>query len=186
VIAATRTHALGLAHKQIVKDSAMCRQGVPDYLIVMRKRGQNPEPVSHDPSGFGRWIGPPDGEPKAEKKLNHSINKYSHEVWRRYASPVWFDINPSDTLQRDSARDTDDSRHICPLQLTVIRRSIELWSNPGDVIFDPFTGIGSSGYVAIQEGRNFVGSELKDTYYRQSVANLEFAADQSQSQAGLF
>lgn len=212
LIAATRTHALGLAHKQIVKDSAMCRQGIPDYLIVMRKRGVNPQPVAH-PEGFTRWVGTkepepkerhggngwkqpdavtgtakglPRGEPRVERKANQAINKYSHEVWQRYASPIWFDINPSDTLQRDSARDDDDSRHVCPLQLTVIRRAIELWSNPGDVVFDPFSGIGSSGYVALQEGRKFVGSELKDTYYKQSVANLEFAADQSNSQSDLF
>ena len=211
LIAATRTHALGLAHKQIVKDSAMCRMGIPDYLVVMRKRGLNPEPVAH-PEGFTRWVGtpepepderiggngwkPPDiitgtakglprGEPRAERRSNQAINKYSHEVWQRYASPVWFDINPSDTLQRESAREDEDSRHICPLQLTVIRRAIELWTNPGDVVFDPFTGIGSSGYVAIQEGRKFVGSELKESYFRNAVENLKFAANQSQSQGSL-
>ncbi len=182
LIAATRTHALGLAHKQIVKDSTMCREGIPDYLVVMRKRGTNPEPVAH-PEGFTRYIGEsdpqdtprglPTGEPKSERRSNQSINKYSHEVWQRYASPVWFDINPSDTLQRQSAREEDDSRHICPLQLTVIRRAIELWSNPGDVILDPFGGIGSSGYVALEEGRRTVMSELKESYFRQMCRNLE-------------
>jgi DNA modification methylase len=172
LVAATRTHAIGLAHKQIVQDSALCRQGIPDYLVTMRKPGKNPEPVSHKPSGFGRWIGPPELEPKREKRTNHSVNKYSHEVWQRYASPVWFDINPSDTLQKTSARDDDDSRHICPLQLTVIRRAVELWTNPGDIVLSPFAGIGSEGYVALQEGRRFVGAELKDTYYRQACANL--------------
>ena len=122
LIAATRTHALGLSHRQAVEDSAMCRNGIPDYLIAMRKPGDNPEPVTHKPAGFSRWIGPEDREPKQLKKADPSKNKYSHEVWQRYASPVWFDINPSDTLQRESAREDDDSRHICPLQLTVIRR----------------------------------------------------------------
>jgi DNA modification methylase len=173
LIAATRTHALGLAHKQIVKDSSLCRVGIPDYLIAMRKPGKNPEAVTHQPSGFDRWIGPPEREPKAEKKKEPGKNKYSHEVWQRYASPVWFDIDPSDTLQRQSAREEDDARHICPLQLTVIRRAIELWSNPGDTVFSPFAGIGSEGYVAVAEGRRFVGAELKETYYRQAAANLE-------------
>ncbi len=174
LIAATRTHAIGLAHKQIVKDSALCRQGIPDYLVVMRKPNANPEPVEHK-NGFSRWIGPPELEPKQEKRSNQSTNKYSHEVWQKYASPVWMDINPSDTLQRDSARDDDDARHICPLQLTVIRRSIELWTNPNDIVFSPFGGIGSEGYVAIQEGRRVVTAELKDTYYRQLVSNLDNA-----------
>lgn len=175
LIAATRTHALGLAHKQIVEDSAMCRVGIPDYLIAMRKPGDNPEPVSHRPRGFERWIGPAESEPKAEKRKDPGKNKYSHEVWQRYASPVWFDIDPSDTLQRESAREDDDSRHICPLQLTVIRRAIELWSNPGDVVLSPFAGIGSEGYVAIEERRQFIGAELKATYYRQACRNLEAA-----------
>lgn len=185
LVAATRTHALGLAHKQIVEDSAMCRVGIPDYVIAMRKPGTNPEPVSHKPAGFNRWIGPPEREPHAERKIDPGKNKYSHEVWQRYASPVWFDIDPSDTLQRESAREDDDSRHICPLQLTVIRRCIELWSNPGDVVFSPFAGIASEGYVAIQEGRRFVGVELKGSYYRQGGRNLQ-AAVQSRSHGSLF
>lgn len=185
LIAATRTHAIGLAHQQLVKDSSICRQGIPDYLVTMRKQGPNPEPIAHKPAGLNRWIGPEDGEPRREKRANPQTNKYSHEVWQRYASPVWFDIDPGDTLQRTSARDQDDSRHICPLQLTVIRRAIELWSNPGDIVFSPFAGIGSEGYVAIQEGRRFVGAELKDTYYRQAVANLKRAVSE-RPQIGIF
>jgi len=186
LIEATRTKALGLMHKQLVKDSAICRVGSPDYLVVMRKPGVNPEPISHG-SGFNRWIGAPEDEP-AERKGNRTpkhaaqtpeidsrVNKYSHYVWQRYASPVWFDINPSDTLQKGSAREDDDSRHICPLQLTVIRRAIELWSAPGDIVLSPFTGIGSEGYVAIEEKRRFIGAELKESYYRQAVANLNVA-----------
>lgn len=185
LIAATRTHALGLAHKQIVEDSAMCRTGIPDYLVVVRKPGKNPEPVGHRPSGFNRWVGPPDHEPKADRRQDPKKNKYSHEVWQRYASPVWFDVDPSDTLQRESAREEDDARHICPLQLTVIRRAIELWSNPGDIVFSPFAGIGSEGYVAIGEGRKFVGAELKHSYYRQACANLAIARE-AHAQHGMF
>lgn len=177
LIAATRTHALGLAHKQIVTDSAMCRTGIPDYLVVMRKTGKNPEPVSHLPAGFTRWIGKPEDEPKAEKKSDPKTNKYSHYVWQNYASPVWMDIDPSDTLQLKSAREDDDSRHICPLQLTVIRRAIELWSNPGDVVFTPFAGIGSELYVALEEGRRAVGAELKESYWRNAVANCDAAIE---------
>lgn len=177
LIAATRTHALGLAHHQIVKDSSMCRTGIPDYLVVMRKRGKNPDPITHQPSGFTRWIGRPEDEPKAEKKSDPKTNKYSHYVWQNYASPVWMDIDPSDTLQRDSAREDEDSRHICPLQLTVIRRAVELWSNPGDIVYDPFAGIGSTGYVALQEGRKFVGSELKLSYFNQACRNLTAAVE---------
>ena len=172
-------------HKQIVKDSAICRVGSPDYVVVMRKEGDNHEPIPHAPSGFDRWIGRPEDEPKAEKKRESGLNKYSHYVWQRYASPVWFDIDPSDTLQRASARAEDDSRHICPLQLTVIRRAIELWSNPGDIVFSPFAGIGSEGYVAVEERRRFVGAELKDTYYRQACANLA-AAVKLRDQGTLF
>ncbi len=175
LIAATRTHAIGLAHKELVKDSSISRQGIPDYLVTMRKKGKNPEPVSHYPNGLNRWIGPSEAEPRHSKTADPKTNKYSHYVWQNYASPVWMDIDPGDTLQRDSVRDDDDSRHICPLQKTVIRRAIELWSNPGDVVFSPYAGIGSEGYVALQEGRRFIGAELKDTYFRQCCANLEIA-----------
>ncbi len=194
LIAATRTHALGLAHQQIVKDSAMCRVGIPDYLVTMRKPGVNPEPVKHGgewmvgeyrANGFQRYIGNSEDEPRQSRTPDARTNKYSHEVWQRYASPVWFDIDPSDTLQRQSAREEDDSRHICPLQLTVIRRALELWSNPGDVILSPFAGIGSEGFVALQEGRRFVGVELKETYYRQACANME-AALSSRNQGNMF
>ncbi len=175
LIEATRTKALGLMHKQLVKDSARSRNGGPDYLVMMGKPGVNPEPITHLPAGFTRYIGDPANEPKAAKGKDAATNKYSHEVWQRYASPVWFDINPSDTLQKQSAREDDDSRHICPLQLTVIRRAIELWSNPGDIVLSPFAGIGSEGYVALEERRRFVGAELKESYFRQCVGNLKAA-----------
>ena len=149
VIAMQRTKALGLLHKQIKKDSAMCRQGIPDYLVTMRKPGDNPEPVTHTNESF-------------------PVN-----VWQRYASPVWMDINPNDTLQKESAREQEDEKHICPLQLTVIRRAINLWTNPGDVVLSPFGGIGSEPYVALETGRKAVAIELKESYYRQMVANCK-------------
>ena len=166
VIAMQRTKALGLLHKQIVKDSCMSRQGIPDYLVTFRKPGENPERVE---GLFEHFAGENPPKP-ASDKVKDSIN-----IWQRYASPVWMDINPSDTLQRESARDEKDERHICPLQLQVIERALQLWSNPNDIVIDPFNGIGSSGYRALQMGRRYVGIELKESYYEQAVKNLKNA-----------
>lgn len=152
VTAMQRTKALGLLHKQLKKDSCMSRQGIPDYLVTMRKPGVNPEPVTHTNDTF------PVG------------------VWQNYASPVWMDINQSRTLQKESARENDDEKHICPLQLDVIQRGIELWSNPGDTVLSPFAGIGSEGYQAVLMDRKFIGFELKSSYYRLAVHNLASAA----------
>lgn len=149
VIAMQRTKALGLLHKQIKKDSAMCRQGIPDYLVVMRKAGDNPEPVTHTNESF------------------------PVDVWQKYASPIWTDINPSDTLQYRSARDNEDEKHICPLQLTVIRRALNLWTNPNDTVLTPFMGIGSEVVTALENGRRAIGIELKDSYYRQAEKNAK-------------
>ncbi len=151
VTAMQRTKALGLLHKQVKKDSAMSRQGIPDYLVTMRKPGDNAEPVTHTPEDLPVTL------------------------WQRYASPVWMDIDPSNTLQHRSAREEEDERHICPLQLGVIERALHLWSNPGDTVLSPFAGIGSEGHVALSMGRRFVGAELKDSYYRQASANLAAA-----------
>lgn len=193
LIEATRTKALGLMHKQVMKDSAMCRQGLPDQLITMRKPGTNAEPVSR-PEGFTAFIG--EGEPKARKgkpemkkagELHSDLTRddpvYSHQVWRRYASPVWMDINQTRTLQKEAAREGKDERHICPLQLDVIERAIELWSNAGDMVLSPFAGIGSEGYVALQRLRKFIGIELKESYFKQACANLRAA---EKTQEGLF
>ena len=158
VTAMQRTKALGLLHKSVRENAAMCRQGIPDYLVTMRAPGDS-ERVTHD----GR--------------------EYPVDLWQKVASPVWMDINPSDTLQYTSAREHDDERHICPLQLEVIRRGIMLWSNPDDIVLSPFMGIGSEGHVALELGRRFVGAELKASYYRQAVANLENA---TKMQDGLF
>jgi hypothetical protein len=158
VAAMQRTHAIGLLHKQVKKDSTVSRQGFADYIIVMLKPGKNSMPVTHDESDeLGATV---DGKPLA---------------WQQYASPVWTDINPSDTLQYRSARSEEDEKHICPLQLSVIRRCIRLWSAPGDVVWSPFAGIGSEGYVAVQEGRKFIGAELKQSYYQQAAENIRRA-----------
>lgn len=149
VTAMQRTKALGLLHKQIKKDSCMSRQGIPDYLVTMRKPGENPERVTHTNESF------------------------PVDIWQRYASPVWMDINPSDTLQASSAKEDKDERHICPLQLGVIRRGINLWTNPGDTVLTPFLGIGSEAVVALQQGRKAIGIELKTSYYKQAVRNCE-------------
>lgn len=155
VTAMQRTKALGLLHKSVRENSAMCRQGIPDYLITVRAPGEC-------------------------ERVTHSREEYPVDLWQKVASPVWMDINPSDTLQYMSARDHDDERHICPLQLEVIRRGVMLWTNPNDIVLSPFMGIGSEGYVALELGRRFVGVELKDSYFKQSVANLEAALAKTQ------
>ena len=151
VTAMQRTKALGLLWKQLKKDSAMSRQGIPDFIVTMRKPGNNPERVTHTDESF------------------------PCNVWQKYASPVWMDINQSDTLQRKSAREDKDEKHICPLQLEVIKRCIELWSNPNDIVLDPFAGIGSTPYVALRMGRRGLGVELKESYYNQAVKNCNEA-----------
>lgn len=175
VTAMQRTKALGLLHKQLVKDSCMSRQGIPDYLVTMRKPGENPERVDGpltDYIGDEQWTRP------------HDLTRRSIEIWQRYASPVWMDIDPGKTLQKESAREQADERHICPLQLQVIERAIDLWTNPDDLVLSPFAGIGSEGYVALQHGRRFLGFELKESYFKQAVANLNNA--QAGTQEGLF
>ena len=153
VTAMQRTKALGLLHKTVRNNSSMARQGIPDYLVTVRAPGDVKERVTHD--------------------------DYPVEKWQQIASPVWMDINQSDTLQHRSAREHDDERHICPLQLEVIRRGVELWTNPGDIVLSPFAGIGSEGYVAVKMGRRFVGVELKTSYYRQAIANLQNMSNQT-------
>lgn len=151
VVAMQRTKALGLLHKTIKKDSSMSRQGLADYLVIFRKPGQN------------------------EKFISHTAEEFPVQMWQKYASPVWFDINQSRTLNFRDARDEDDVKHICPLQLDVIERSMNLWTAPGDLVFSPFTGVGSEGYTAVKMGRRFIGSELKPSYYDQAIKNMEHA-----------
>ena len=151
VVAMQRTKALGLLWKQIKKDSSMCRQGIPDYLLTFRKKGENKNPISHTSEEF-------------------PVNK-----WQHYASPCWLDINQTNTLNGRFAREEEDERHICPLQLDVIFRGIDLWTKKGDIVFSPFAGIGSEGFVALQNERKFIGIELKETYWKIAVENLSMA-----------
>lgn len=152
VTAMQRTKALGLLHKTVRENASMSRQGIPDYLVTMRAPG---DPVN---------------------RVKHT--DYPVEKWQRIASPIWMDIDPNDTLQYRSAREHDDERHICPLQLEVIRRGVELWTNPGDIVLSPFGGIASEGVVARELGRKYIGIELKESYWKQAVANLQAADNQ--------
>lgn len=161
VTAMQRTKAIGLLHKSVRENSAMCRQGIPDYLVTMRAPGES-------------------------ERITHTRDEYPVDLWQKVASPVWMDIDPFDTLQYRSAREHDDERHICPLQLEVIRRGIMLWTNPGDIVLSPFMGIGSEGDVALKMGRRFVGVELKHSYYEQSSRNLAAATESISTTASLF
>jgi len=158
VTAMQRTKALGLLHKQLKKDSCMSRQGIPDYLVTMRKPGDNPDRVEHTNESF----------PVSE--------------WQEYASPIWMDIRPGDTLNFRAAREEQDERHICPLQLEVIRRAIRMWTRPNDLVLSPFAGIGSEGYIAIEKERRFCGIELKQSYFQQAVKNLKTAEHATKQQ----
>jgi len=177
VAAMQRSKSIGLLHKQICKDSAMSRMAVADYVVTMRKPGDNAEPVS---GPFDVYYGDettPMGPLVTETGKMRTTNRpgdpwYSIAVWQRYAEPVWMDINQGDVLSHKVARAEADERHISPLQLTVIRRCIDLWSNPGDVVYSPFAGIGSELYCAVDMGRKAVGAELKASYFKQAVANL--------------
>lgn len=155
VVAMQRTKALGLLHKQIKKDSTMSRTGIADYLCAFRKPGENPE------------------------RVTHTNESYPVSKWQQVAEPVWTDINQTKTLQFRSARTEADELHVCPLQMQVIERCVELWSNPGDRVLDPFGGIGSTGVVALSMGRKAVICELKESYYEQAKANLAGANKQT-------
>lgn len=149
-----RTKALGLLYKQLQKDSTKSRQGLCDYVLVFRTPGENAVPVSQESSNF------------------------PVQQWQEWASPVWMDINQTNTLNVRTSRQNDDERHLCPLQLDLIQRCVLLWSNPGETVLSPFTGVGSEGVVSLQEGRNFVGFELKPSYFRTAEANLSGMAQQ--------
>jgi DNA modification methylase len=166
LIEATRTKALGLMHKQLCKDSSLCRQGLPDYLVTLRKKGAN-ETLINNGEGLKDFIGTDEPTETGLKK--------SHEIWRRYASPVWMDINQSNTLNKVNARHEKDEKHICPLQLDVIGRGIELWTNKGETVFSPFGGIASEGYQSILMDRKFIGIELKESYWKCGISNLDMA-----------
>lgn len=158
VVEMTRTKHVGLLYKQLIKDSIKSRGGMPDYLITFVKPGENQIPIAHTPEEFPL------------------------DQWQEWASPIWMSIEQTNVLNTKAAKESGDERHICPLQLDVIERAIRLWSNPGETVLSPFMGIGSEGYVALQTGRRFVGVELKESYFRQSVRNL----DPQDRQASLF
>lgn len=160
VTAMQRTKALGLLHKTVRENASMSRQGIADYLVTMRAPG----------------------DVAADDRVKHSREDYPVDHWQKIASPIWTDIDPNDTLQFRSAREHDDERHICPLQLEVIRRGIQLWTNRNDVVLTPFLGIGSEAFVAAEMGRRAIGVELKGSYYEQAVRNLASLS----AQGGLF
>jgi hypothetical protein len=175
-----RTMAKGLAHKQICDDSSLCDVASADYLLLFRKRGTNPVPIAH-PTGLHEYAG--------SREVPHELhqwkgydgdqkkNRYSHWIWRQYASAFWDDVRISRVLPYQEARDPDDERHVHPLQLDVIERTVILRSNPGEVVLTPFMGVGSEVYGAVVNGRKGVGIELKDSYYNQAVQNLKAAAE---------
>lgn len=167
VVEMTRTKSIGLLHKTIKKDAAMSRTGIPDYILVFRNAGENEVPITH--------------QDKDETKENY----LPVSLWQKYASPVWYDINYSDTLQYRSARDNKDEKHICPLQLETIRRALHLWSNEGETVLSPFGGIGSEGFESIKLNRKPILIELKESYFNQLQKNLK-AAWEMKNQLTLF
>lgn len=195
VLAMQRTKALGLLHATIKKDSSMSRQGIPDHIVVFRKPGENETPISGE---FKYYVGEMDLNEYVKRQSPDSVagQKFveferddgrimqkrasgsSIDVWQHYASPVWFDINQTNTLQFRNAKDQNDERHISPLQLDTIERCLQLWSMPEDVVFSPFLGIGSEGYVSLQMGRKFIGTELKPSYFNAAKENLLKAVNQ--------
>lgn len=160
VVEMQRTKALGLLYKQLKKDSAMSRPGMPDYMLMFRKDGDNPVPITHNEASF------------------------PVDMWQKAASPVWMDVNQTDVLNGyQRARENGDERHICPLQLGVIKNCLALWSRPGEVVLDPFNGIGSTGFEAVRAGRYYVGTELKPSYAKLAA---KFLADAEATQDTLF
>lgn len=171
-----RTKTTSLAHKQIISDASLCRNGNADYIITFRKKGENPKPVANPyglteyhglrkiPAELSRWIG---------WKGDQRKNRRSQWIWQQYASPVWFDIHQTKVLPFRGSKGVDDEKHVCPLQLQVIERCIALWSTKGDIVLTPFMGVGSEVYVAVKNGRKAIGIELKETYYIQAIRNLK-------------
>jgi DNA modification methylase len=183
VVAQQRTKSIRLLHKQVTKDGTISGQGLADYIVTFRKPGLNDEPVN---GLFEYYIGEGDAPEPIESRLGRQSEAeakkwHSIEVWQRYASPVWTDISQSRTLQYRGGRDEKDEQHISPLQLDVIERCIHLWSNPGDVVFTPFLGIGSEVYAAVELGRRGLGIELKASYFRQAEKNIDVLMNEKQS-----
>ena len=170
-----RTMAKNLAHKTIVDDSSLCTVAAADYLLVFRKKGNNPVPIAH-PEGLLTYAGEREIPPELLRfkgwKGNQIENRYSHWIWRQYASAFWDDVRIGRVLPFQEAKDEEDEKHVHPLQLDVIERCLILWSNPGETVFTPFMGVGSEVYGAIVNGRKGIGVELKPTYFQQAVKNI--------------
>lgn len=189
VVAMQRTKALGLLHKTIKTDSSMSRQGLPDYLVMFRKPGKNDLPIEGE---FTHYAGSAirDGFRQVEYNDGRIVQvpiagkATSIDCWQHYASPVWWDIDQTNTLNYKLAREGADERHICPLQLDVIERAMQLWSREDDIVWSTFMGVGSEGYMAMKMGRRFIGAELKESYFKHAVKNLDDAL--SVGQYGLF
>jgi hypothetical protein len=180
--------AKNLAHKTIVEDSSRCSVASADYLLVLRKDGENKVPISH-PTGLQSYAGereiPTELLPYRGWKGNQIQNRYSHWIWRQYASAFWDDVRIGRVLPFKESRDEEDEKHVHPLQLDVIERAVTLWSNPGEIVLTPFMGVGSEVYGAVEAGRRGIGVELKHSYFRQSIKNLE-SIGFAQEQAKLF
>lgn len=175
-----RTMAKNLAHKTIVDDSSRCSVASADYLLMFRKKGDNPVPIEH-PNGLLEYAGerqiPTELLQYREWKGKQTQNRYSHWIWRQYASAFWDDVRLDRVLPFKEARDEEDEKHVHPLQLDVVDRCVVLWSNPGEVVFTPFMGVGTEVYSPVVLGRKGVGVELKETYYRQAVKNVDEAVN---------
>lgn len=180
-----RTMAKGLQHKTIVEDASRCTNAAADYLVVFRKPGDNPVPIGH-PEGLNmyEYAGarqiPPELRPHRDWKGSQIENRYSHWVWRQYASAFWDDIRLDRVLPYQASRDEEDEKHVHPLQLDVIERIIILWSNPGEIVLTPFMGVGSEVYAALNLGRKGLGIELKPSYYAQALKNLDSIDDRNE------
>jgi DNA modification methylase len=181
-----RTMRKDLAHKTIVDDSSRCSVAGADYLLVFRRKGKNEIPITH-PSGLLNYAGarqiPAELLHYRGHKGNQIENRYSHWIWRQYASAFWDDVRMERVLPFKAARDSEDEKHVHPLQLDVIDRIITLWSNPGEVVCTPFMGVGSEVYSAIRNGRRAIGAELKASYFRQAQSNIRCAATDSEGQS---
>ena len=178
-----RTMAKGLAHKQIVDDSTLCDVASADYLLMFRKRGDNSIPVTHSDgllSYAGQRLMPAELKRFKRHKGKQTENRYSHWIWRQYASSVWDDIRIDRVLPYKESRDPEDERHVHPLQLDVIERACVLWSNPGEVVLTPFMGVGSEVYGAVINERAAIGIELKPSYYKQAVKNMQDVKNEKQ------
>ncbi len=175
-----RTMQKNLAHMTAVDDSVMCGVASADYVLIFRKRGANKVPVAN-PVGFLEYAGDDSRMPTDVRALrgfqgDQKANRFSHWIWRRYASSIWDDIRPERVLPYEESKDEDDEKHVHPLQLDVIDRIVQMRSNPGEVVFTPFMGVGSEVYSAVSKGRMGIGAELKTSYYRQAVRNMQAAA----------